>query len=465
MHIKTSTGVFLLIAAAFLTLKTSGAKSQSGKTFNIKDYGAVGDGKTLNTDAINKTIIACSNAGGGMVLVPSGKYLSGTVVLKSDMTLYLENDASIIGTSDLDQYKAYGLGPENPARPLNIRNDMKWSRALIMLDHVHNVTITGTGTIDGNAVVDTHGEEGRRGPHGILIGSSNNINISNIRVTRGGDYNIIGLDIENAKFTNVSVVAGHDGIHIRRGKNMVIENCKFYTADDAIAGGYWENMLITHCLINSSCNGIRLVLPATRLEISDCQIWGPGVFGHPRGGIGTPLVSNSLTGIILQPGAWGLGPGKLDSVYIHDIQIRDMQTALNYVLNKGNNGDHILTERVTATGITNNPCSVEAWADGSKFEDIKFKDITIGYNVTATSSINVKTFVRPRTESRALPYWGFYLRNVSNISFENIKLDYSGNEMRPVFGFDNVDKVSLKKVKYKEVPGIKQIIDNKITTP
>jgi hypothetical protein len=188
------------------------------------------------------------------------------------------------------------------------------------------------------------------------------------------------------------------------------------------------------------------------------------VFGHPRGGIGTPLVTNSLTGIILQPGAWGLGAGKVDSIYIHNIQMRDMQTALTFVLNTGNQGDHILVEKVDATNITGNPCSVEAWPDDSQFDHIKFKDVAISYNVTSPQSINVKTFVRPRTESRPLPYWGFYLRNVASIEFENVKLTYTDNEIRPAMGFDNVGKVLFKNVKYKEVPGVQALVYDKAKT-
>jgi hypothetical protein len=429
------------------------------KVYNIKDYGAVGDGKTLNTEAINNAIIACSNSGGGTVLVPAGRYVSGTVLLKSNVNLTLENDATIIGATDLKLYKSYTLTGKDPDHPINItvRDSMVWCRALVLLDNVSNVTITGNGTIDGSGLIDKQGEEGRRGPHGIFIGDSRNINISNIRVTRAGNYNIICLYVEDVKFINLTIAEGYDGIHIRNGKNILIENCKFYTRDDAIAGGYWTNMLINDCLINSSCNGIRLILPATNLEIKTCEIFGPGVFGHPRGSVNNPMVTNSLTGIMLQPGAWGAGSGRLDNIYIHDIRIRDEQTALTFVLNKDNQAGKITVENIIATGIYGNACSIEAWPVDSKFENVKFNNVSIIYSVDNEQILKVTDFSRPRTESRPVPYWGFYARNVKNIEFNNVTLNYLGNEIRPVMGFDEVDNVKLNNLKYKDVSGVQPI--------
>lgn len=460
INILTAISIILMTNTLFcFAVKNSQElnKSNINKVFNIKDYGAVGDGKTLNTEAINNAIIACSKEVGGTVLVPAGRYLSGTVLLKSNVILYIENDATIIGTTDLSLYKSYILTGKDPEHPINItvRDSLAWCRALVLIDNVSNVTITGTGTIDGSGLVDKQGEEGRRGPHGIFIGDSRNINISNIRVTRAGDYNIICLYVEDVKFTNLTIAEGYDGIHIRNGKNMLIENCKIYTRDDAIAGGYWTDMVITDCLLNSSCNGIRVILPATRLEIKACEIFGPGVFGHPRGSINNPWVTNSLTGIIIQPGAWGAGPGRLDDIYIHDIRIRDEQTGLTFVLNKGNQAGNINVENITATGIYRNACSIEAWPVDSKFENVKFKDVSITYCIDNEQLLKVSDFSRPRTESRPLPYWGFYARNVKNIVFDNVTLNYVGNEIRPVMGFDEVDNVTLNNLRYKNVDGVK----------
>lgn len=427
--------------------------------YNIKEFGAVGDGVAINTGPINSAIEACASNGGGVVLVPEGKYVTGTILLQSNVTLYLENKAVILGTNDTGLYKSFNIRKENPDRPIHlpVKGYSVWSRSLILLDNVQHVTITGTGTIDGGTVIDKQGEEGFRGPHGILIGESSNVKISGVRISRSGNYNILGANVEDVELSNLTITEGSDGIHIRGGKNIQIENCKIYTSDDAIAGGYWENAVISDCLINSSCNGVRLILPATNLEIKDCEISGPGVFGHRRGSLSNPLVTNSLTGIIMQPGAWGIGPGNLEQISIRDIRIRDVQTALTIVLNEGNNGNNIRVENVTATGIYKNACSVEAWPEGSKFENVFFKNVAITYHVNEEAIFKTIGFERPRTESRPLPFWGFYMRNVDNITFENVRLDYTGNEVRPMMGFDKVDNVFLDGMSYRVVPGVEAI--------
>ena len=77
---------------------------------------------------------------------------------------------------------------------------------------------------------------------------------------------------------------GWDGIHIRGGKDIRIRNCRFNTGDDAVAGGLWKNVVIENCYMNSSCNGIRLIMPATGLKIVDCEFRGPGKYPHRTSG-------------------------------------------------------------------------------------------------------------------------------------------------------------------------------------
>ncbi len=452
--------LLLFIAGQFRGVAQSSlndlTKNGTVKVFNIKDYGAIGDGKTLNTVAINKTITACVEAGGGTVLVPSGRFLTGTVELKSNVTLYIDYNATIMATSDLTQFKGANVRAEDKDQPINVnvRSMSEWTKALILMDKVENVTVTGTGTIDGMTITP----KSARVIKGIMTTESKNVLISNIRLTRAGDWSIVGFYVEDYKVSNVNVTDGYDGIHVRRGKNLVFENCKLYSRDDAIAGGYWENALITDCTLNSACNGIRIVGPTTNLEIRNCDIIGPGVFGHNRGPADNPWITNTLTGIIFQPGAWGITRGKSDHIYIHDIRIKDAYTALTFVSNEGNTSDGIRVENVIATGITHNACSVEAWPEGSGYQNVSFKNISVTYSITSPEFINVKTFLRPRTESRPVPYWGFYVKNVKNIEFENMNFDYAGTaENRPLMGFDDVGSVLLKNVKYKKVEGVQPL--------
>ena len=431
-------------------------KNGTVKVFNIKDYGAIGDGKTLNTIAIDKAITACAEAGGGTVLVPAGRFLTGTVALKSNMTLYIDYNATIMATSDLSQFKGANVRAEDKEQPINVnvRSMSDWTKSIILMDKVENVTVTGTGTIDGMVITP----KSARVIKGIMSTESKNVLISNITLTRAGDWSIVGFYVEDYKVSNVTVTDGYDGIHVRRGKNLVFENCKLYSRDDAIAGGYWENALITDCTLNSACNGIRIVGPTTNLEIKNCDIVGPGVFGHNRGPADNPWITNTLTGIIFQPGAWGITRGKSDHIYMHDIRIKDAFTALTFVSNEGNTSDGIRVENITATGITHNACTIEAWPEGSGYQNISFKNISVSYNITNPEFINVKTFVRPRTESRPVPYWGFYAKNVKNITFENMNFTYSGTaENRPLMGFDGVGSVLIKNVNYKKVEGVQPL--------
>lgn len=110
--------------------------------FDVRDYGAVGDGKTLDTRAVNQAIEACSAAGSGQVRLPPGKYLTGTVHLKSNVTLNLEAGSRLVGTSDVDRYQQF-TPPEGTFEARLGR----WHRALVLGEGVENVTITGRGGI------------------------------------------------------------------------------------------------------------------------------------------------------------------------------------------------------------------------------------------------------------------------------------------------------------------------------
>ncbi|WP_291586330.1 glycoside hydrolase family 28 protein [Bacteroides sp.] len=423
-------------------------------TYDIRKYGAKGDGKTINTKAINATIEDCSSKGGGTVLIPKGKFLTGTIRLKSNITLYLDDEAVLKGTDIVSEYESYipskdlskydsGEGGDNA----NSSKDANWNKVLILASGISNFSIEGNGTVDGSHVYDPNGEEKMRGPHTIIIGESKNFSINNITVNCAANYALMAYEIQNAVFHNLEMNEGWDGIHIRGGKNIIIRNCKFQTGDDAIAGGFWENMVITDCYLNTSCNGIRMIMPATGLTISNCTFQGPGKYPHRTSK--ELRRTNMLSAILLQPGGWGKASGKIEDVHIHDITIDNVNNPFMFILNEGNNANNIITERVKATRINKYASSIESWRGGI-FDNVTFRDISIDYVGSDNPVLKNIEIQQPEVDARALPCWGWFINNVRNITFENVNLTYQGNEIRPAFWFDNVANPTFINVTYKE---------------
>lgn len=436
-----------------LHLLIASAVTPQSKVYDIRKFGAKGDGKTLSTTAISSAIDACSKDGGGIVLIPKGVFLTGTFYLKDNVRLFIEKDATLKATTDLKQYIPYvplgDLSKYNSGgdgENANNAIDPIWNRALILGIGISNFSIEGEGVIDGCHVFDAQGEEKMRGPHAIIIAESRNFVMTGVTVNNAANYAFMAYEIENCLFSHLTFNEGWDGIHIRGGKNIVIRNSEFYTGDDAIAGGFWENFVITDCHINSSCNGIRMIMPANDLTIAHCTFQGPGKYPHRTSK--ELKRNNMLSAIILQPGGWGKIEGNIENIHIHDILIDTMNNPLMMVLNEGNNGDNIVVERLVAKNINFAAVSIESWKGGI-YNDVVFRDIAIDYVGSSDESLKNIVIARPPADSRPLPCWGWYARNVCNLTFENVELTYNGEEVRPAFWFDNVGNVVMKNVNYQ----------------
>lgn len=414
----------------------------SAGIYNVKDFGAVGDGKTSDTTAINKAIETCFANGGGRVDFPPGKYLSGTIKLKDNVCLFFDFGSRLIGTTNLNEY--YHPSPPDfmPEAKWG-----KWHRGLIVGENVTNVAIRGFGEIDGNKVFDPTGEERMRGPHTIVLVNCKNVSIKDVTIVDSANYAIFFQVCDDIEISNVSIYGGWDGVHFRGApqrycKNVRILNCQMYTGDDSIAGRYWENTLIYGCILNSSCNAVRIIGPVKKTIIQNCLLYGPGVHPHR-----TSNRYNMLAGINLQPGAWDPTEGLTDDVLISDITMRNITTPFHFSMKKGNTANRITVERVNATGVYRAAASVESWAE-TPFTNVVFRDVTIEYEgggIYDPARLSVKS---PGVDARPLPVWGFYGRNVENLTFDNVRLRCAKTDSRPVFMFENIGKLKTYQLVY-----------------
>ena len=150
----------------FMLFMRIGWASNDDSTYNIVDFGAKGDGITDNTQFINRTIEDCSLRGGGTVIIPEGTFLTGSILLKSKVNLFLESNAVVKGINNLEKYRSISdLNQDEAYYKVKPRN---WNKALLLGDQVEDVSITGEGVIDGAHIQDKKGEEGMRG-HNILF--------------------------------------------------------------------------------------------------------------------------------------------------------------------------------------------------------------------------------------------------------------------------------------------------------
>ena len=303
---------------------------------------------------------------------------------------------------------------------------------MIFAVDVRKSGIVGNGVIDGANVRNPLGEEHMRGPHTVLISGCSDMEFEDFTVRNSSNYAFLGYGLHDVEFEHLLVMGGWDGIHLRGAKDVEIKGCELHTGDDAIAGGYWERMLISGCTLNSSCNGIRMIMPSDGVEVSDCNIYGPGMFEHI-----TSHRTNSEAGINLEPGAWGKAPGRVDNILIRRIRMSRVLTPLSVTLGEDNTAGNITIEDICARGITRMALSVKSWGKAPtdrvvmrrcdmEFDGIDDPELPGWFNAHSTD------------EWPVFPCWGMYFRNVGKVDAAGVTLRVKGKDYRLAFMTDNV---------------------------
>jgi len=239
----------LLVAVCFIGMKCPNLE----KTRLILSPNQTG----LMTQIIQSAIDSCAKTGGGSVVFSSGKYISGSIQLKSRVSLQFEKGVILQGS---ENYKDY-------------END-----AFIYGNQLSDISICGEGVIDGVNCINPTGEEGFRGPHCIRLINCKNISFKDFTIKNSANWAINCRYCSKGVVDKVSIRGGHDGLHTRFCTNFKVTGCDFRTGDDAFAGNDNRDFFITNCKINTSCNGFRM--GCLNFTVKNCQLWGPGESVH-----------------------------------------------------------------------------------------------------------------------------------------------------------------------------------------
>src|ERR1039458_4918295 len=237
------------------------APPTSPTSFNVRDFGAVGDGTNKDTVAFQKALGACAVSGGGEVLVPAGKYLIGSVQIGNRTIIRLEKNSVITGSANTNDYPM-----------LDIRWEGRWQpgrRALIYSANVDHTGIIGPGRIEGNPAVAAP-----QNPRGVVVLepiSCKDVRWEGFTITQGGNWATHPTYCTDVVIKNVNINGSRDGIDVDSCKNVRIEGCDIDTGDDSISlksgrgldgariGKPTEDVLITGCTLHGrrfACVGI-----------------------------------------------------------------------------------------------------------------------------------------------------------------------------------------------------------------
>jgi polygalacturonase len=248
-------------------------EAKSGVHLNVRDFGAVGDGKKKDTGAIQQALDRCAVLGGGEVLVPAGEYSTGAIVLRSNTVLRLDAGASLLGTQDLADYPI-----------TQVRWEGRWVKGyigLISAMDAENFAILGTGKIVGNAAIVGRVDRVTQLRHPALLEFTNckNIRVEDCTTSQNDMWSIHPTYCENITFKNVTVHSGADGIDVDSCKHVVIDGCDFATADDCIS-----------LKSGRGAEGCAILRPTEDVHISNCTFadlhWACiGIGSETSGGI------------------------------------------------------------------------------------------------------------------------------------------------------------------------------------
>ncbi len=429
-------------------------------TYDIRDFGAAGDGRTLDTAAIQAAINAAAGAGGGTVSVPSGRYLTGTIFLKSRIELRLEHGSVLLGSTDIEDY---------PEVIVSFRSytDNYVRRALIQGEGLREVSITGSGTIDGQGghenwnVLDYISR-----PYLIRMVSCRNVRVEGITLRDSPMWVQHYLDCDYLQVRGLTVISqanhNNDMIDIDSCRNVWISDCYADSEDDAItlkstSGVITENVSITNCVLRSQCYAIKMGTESSggfrNITISNCSInsdysMGPPGYLDRRRGLG---------GVALEL----VDGGVFENVTITNLTIRNVEVPIFVRL--GNRArpytegiekpgmgtmKNIVISNVVASDVDSIACSITG-LPGYPVRNITLRDIRITYPGGGTAGQAVRevpehpTQYPEATMFGMLPAWGIYFRHVEGIRMEGIDLESARADQRPALVFDDVTELDI----------------------
>ena len=440
------------------------ADAMGARLYNVRDYGAKGDGKTLDTAAVQAAINACNQDRGGTVLIPAGDFVVGTVELKSNVTLHLASAGRLLGSSTPADFSA---GKGVPASNGNV--------VLLYAVEAENVTVEGHGTIDGQGdkFFTGHGDNTGPGqnraagytqrPHLCVFYRCKNLLIRDVFLTRSAYHCTRILECSYVRLDGVRihnrVNMNNDGFHLNSNRYVNIVNCNVACQDDACAlFGSNKFVTVTNCTFSTRWSIFRFGGgEAENITISNCVIYDTyGCVIKMRCGGGSRIENVSFSNLVMTNVTGPISIG-LDSTsrranasgtppakgVVRNLSFSGIRAS---VVAEGRQFADMAWKQSYRPGETRT-CITLNGAHGEYLDGITFNDIHITYAGGGTAEEAARRDV-PQVageyfELGTLPAYGLWARNVRGLELSNVRFEVAAPDLRPAVVLDHVEDAAV----------------------
>ena len=481
-----------LATAATVQVASAKTKSAAPDTLDVRAFGATGDGKTLDTPAINHAIDAAAAAGGGMVRFPAGNYLCFSIHLKSHITLYLDPGATIVAADAPAAGAGGGYDPPEPNAWDKFQDfgHTHWHNSLIWGEDLENISIEGPGLIWGKGL--------SRGDHDVALAAGvgnksislkncHNVTLRDISILHGGHFAILATGVDNLTIDNLKIDSNRDAIDIDCCRNVRVSNCSVNSPwDDGIClkNSYGlgfarstDHVTITNCYLTGGYEEGTMLDATYKRFAPDFKVPRNGriKFGtESNGGFRNITVSNCVLencrGIALE----SVDGAILEDVAFTNITMRDI-VDVPFFLRLGSRmrgpagtpvGElrRVLISDVVVSNCASRQATLITGIPGHYIEDIRFNNVLVlhqGGGSKEDAAIRPPELEHDYPDPNRfgpLPAHGFYIRHAKSIEIKDVEVRPAQPDMRPGFVLDDVNGAELIHVKLPQTPEVASVV-------
>jgi hypothetical protein len=442
--IRETLGIFLAFGLFVMLPADVFGEIPPADGYDVRYFGAKGDGQTLDTEPVQKVIDSCAESGGGTVVFPPGTYVCGSLILRSHVTLHIEAGAVIQASSRQADFNKY--------EELDFKNDADketsfFRYALFYGENLEDIGIVGRGAIDGN-------REKRRGPKPIALKRCRHVTIQGITLRNAPNYNISLLGTDYVNIDGVSIFDGHsDGIDPDCCHHVRISNCHIETWDDAIVPKAsfslgerrsTEYLTVTNCVFGSACNCFKLGTESggdfKHITVSNCVMFRLPQYPPPTSGVSIESVDGA----------------NIDGIAVSNLSMTGIESPV--FIRLGNRGrdmeaptpgsiQNVLINNVVALDATR-PITI-AGIPGHRIRGVTLSDIRVtcsggwGKEVVKGEAPEHIPKYPDADMWDVLPAYGLFCRHAEDLKFRNLSFDTKAPEGRHALWFEDVNRLEM----------------------